>query len=373
MNTIINRRQFISYLIAAGFTPQLFANSPQANEYFISAQGKNAANYGITRLNKTTNKPETTLSGFRGHGLAQNPARLESLLMFSRRPGKAVIEVNIITGKTTNQFTTTNNRTLMGHGCFSHNGKLLYTTETDLTTGAGKIAVRETENYQLLTEFNSYGIGPHEIKLMPDNSTLVIANGGILTHPDSGRKKLNLDTMKSSLTYIDSKSGNKIADYFVNEPKASIRHLDVAHDGTVAIAMQVQRKAMTKNQTVALSAIHKPGEKINLLTEPATLIDKMNDYMGSVTINNQSRIAGFTSPRGNLAAFWNMETQHFAGYHRLNDVCGLSVSSDQQRFILSNSQGEIRQLNAFTLQEEKSLRQRLPGIHWDNHMLTASL
>ncbi|MFW2372325.1 MAG: DUF1513 domain-containing protein, partial [Gammaproteobacteria bacterium] len=110
-----------------------------------------------------------------------------------------------------------------------------------------------------------------------------------------------------------------------------------------------------------------------LLNKPAAIIQAMNDYMGSVAINQQTRIAGFTSPKGNLVAFWNIDNGEFAGYHQLNDVCGLTVSSDQSHFIISNSFGELRQLDAFTLKENKPFRQRLANSYWDNHMITVSL
>jgi len=52
----------------------------------------------------------------------------------------------------------------------------------------------------------------------------------------------------------------------VPESKSSIRHLDIASDGTVAIAMQIQRSAMTHDNPIPLGAIHKPNEDIKLLT-----------------------------------------------------------------------------------------------------------
>ena len=94
----------------------------------------------------------------------------------------------------------------------------------------------------------------------------------------------------------------------------------------------------------------------------------MNDYAGSVAINSQSRIAGFTSPRGNIAVFWHLDTQEYIGYHGLHDVCGLAVSSDQKKFLISNSNGQLRQLDSVTLQEAKSKRLNMPNTHWDNHL-----
>ena len=358
-----------------GFSPGLLANpgEKKINEYLISAQGKDNNNFSVTSVNKNTHKTQSALSGFRGHGLAQNPAQTDTVIMFARRPGTIAIEINLITGKKTRAFKLENNRNLQGHGCFSADGKQLYTAEADSKTGKGKIVVRNSNDFKLLTEIESYGIGPHEIKLLPDEKTLVVANGGILTRPVTGRKKLNLPTMASNLTYIDLLTGNKLGSFQVPETKASIRHIDVAQDGTVALAMQLQRDATNHQNIAPLSAIHKPGEQIRLLDEPSILIEKMHDYMGSVAINNNSRLAGFTSPKGNLVAFWNIDTGEFSGYHQLNNVCGLCVSHDEKTFVISNSFGEIRRLDAFTLQENKAERLRFSDTHWDNHMINITI
>lgn len=373
----INRRQFIASMLAAGIAPRLSAMpmSSTATEFFVSARGKNGSQFGVSSINDKNKNTQTVLTDFRGHGLAQNPVKKQSVVVFARRPGTTGIEINLLTGTQSNIFQLAKNRNLQGHGCFSADGNLLFTAEADSKTGAGKIAIRETQNYQLLSEMDSYGIGPHEIKLLPNvkklAKTLVVANGGIHTRPETGRKKLNLPSMHSSLTYIDLSSGNKLDSFQVSEEKASIRHLDVAADGTVALAMQVQREATNHQNIVALSAIHKPGKAIQLFEKPDRVIARMDDYMGSVAINSQSRIAGFTSPKGNLVAFWNIDSGEFSGYHRFSDVCGVCVSQNQKRFIVSNSLGEIRQLDALTLQENKTARLRFSDTHWDNHMISA--
>ena len=95
--------------------------------------------------------------------------------------------------------------------------------------------------------------------------------------------------------------------------------------------------------------------------------------MGSVAICNDSRIAGFASPQGNLAAFWNIDDGQLVGYHRLRDVCGIAVSSQRGAFILSNSFGELRELDAATLEERRERRLKLPAYRWDNHLLVAPI
>jgi hypothetical protein len=280
------------------------------------------------------------------------------------------LEVDLSKQEITQSFSCSSFNHFTGHGCFSAEGNYLFTSESNFKTGAGKIVVRDSRDFQILTEYDSQGIGPHEIKLMPDGKTLAIANGGILTHPDSGRKKLNLDSMQSSLNYMDIVTGKTLASYQVAEPKASIRHIDISPQGSVAIAMQLQREACRHNNIIPLCAYHQGEDQIQLLQAAKPLLNQFNDYVGSTTINANNHIAGFTSPRGDIAAFWSLKTGQIKGFHQLHDVCGLAISHDSEYFILSNSHGEVRYLDSETLVENRQLRKVYPDTSWDNHLLT---
>lgn len=350
-----------------------------SKEVWLSAQGRSQNEYALGWIEADVNTNNFALSNFRGHGLAQNPIKPEHVIMFSRRPGTQGIRLNLSTKQVDGHFNSAINRHMHGHGCFSADGKLLYCTESEISnshgkaSGQGKITVRDAETLELINEFDSHGIGPHEIALMPDGFTLVVANGGLLTHPDSGRKILNLDSMRSSLSYIDSRNGNLISEHTLAEKKASIRHLDVAQDGTVAIALQVQRQAMDNNKLTPLAAVHKQGQPIKMLQAPEALTTKLNDYMGSVVIDNQKRLAAFTSPKGDLVMFWHLDDLSLQGYHAFHDVCGLTLSQDNKYFVLSNSAGKIRQINATSLKLEREKSLSFRQTSWDNHMISVSL
>ena len=369
------RRQLLKLLLATGTFPTLVGCQQESKrrEILLGAQGSDAERYSISWLNTGETKANIALSGFRGHGASQHPLHPASAIMYGRRPATRSIEVNLVTQKITNTFHCAPNRHFFGHGCFSQSGELLYTTEADLHTGKGKIGIRDARTYQQMGEYESYGIGPHELALMPDAKTLVIANGGILTRPESGRKKLNLDSMESSLSYIDLESGKLLGSFKVSEEKASIRHLDVAEDGTVAFAMQLQRSATQHNDIIPLGGIHAKNKPITLLEKPENLIHKMKDYMGSVVINSQTRTAGFTSPRGNVVAFWDIDTQEFKGYHTLRDVCGIALANNKTDFVISNSFGQLRTLNGSTLKEDKTRRVTQHNLRWDNHLIMADV
>jgi len=375
----ISRRSFLKALGGLGITGTTAGvllnqyESVHTKELWITAQGREREQYSLSSINPNQKIALDSLAGFRGHGMCQNPIKPEQVIMFSRRPGTMGLVVDVATSGVKQIFNSETNHHMHGHGCFSTDGKILFYTESDYVTGKGKIILRETVNFEKIGEYSSYGIGPHEIRLMPDNKTLVVANGGLRTHPDSGRAVLNYETMRSTLTYIDSKTGQLISEHELDEPKASIRHLDVAQDGTVAMAIQVQRQAMSDEHLVSLAATHKLGGELQSLWAPHGLMTKLNDYMGSVRVHSKQRIAAFTSPRGDLAMFWNMDNLELEGFHVFHDVCGLTLSADENYFVLSNSAGKIRRLEVSTLTEDTSKRLEYPAKSWDNHMMTVVL
>jgi uncharacterized protein len=337
-------------------------------ETWVSAEGAEAGHFGLGWINPQHQQAGSVLAGFRGHGLAQHPLQPNLVVLLGRAPGRELAVIDLAAAEAEQRIQCAAGYHLAGHGCFSPDGQWLFTTESDFIRGQGRIVVRDTRRWQIHADYPSHGIGPHEIRFMPDGKTLVVANGGLLTHPDSGDKVLNLDRMDSSLVYLDAASGVLLSAWRLPEPKASIRHLDIAPDATVAVATQVQRQAMKADRLVALGAIHKPGQELQLLAEPAVILQQFDDYMGSVAINARERIAGFSSPRGNLVAFWHLDSRQLVGYQPFYDVCGLACSHDQQHFVLSNSSGEVRRVDARSLKEDKSLRMQFDGRHWDNHM-----
>ncbi|MCK5896862.1 MAG: DUF1513 domain-containing protein [Cocleimonas sp.] len=377
MNEIhYTRRKFIAMLCAVGAFPVLAGcdnKRQQKQEILLGAQGSKTNTYSMSWLSAGEGKVKSALSGFRGHGISQHPLYPATAVMYGRRPATVSIEVNLLTDEISKRFQCAVNRHFFGHGCFNSSGSVLFTTEANMTTGEGKIGLRDAVSYQQIGEYDSHGIGPHEIALMPDGKTLVVANGGILTHPSSGRKKLNLDTMISSLSYIDIASGKLLDTFKVAESKASIRHLAVSEEGTVAFAMQLQRSATPHDKTVPLGGIHAQNQALKLLEKPEHLIRQMKDYMGSVAINEHTRTAGFTSPRGNIVVFWDIDTGQFKGYHTLRDVCGIAVVNQQKDFVISNSFGQLRHLDALTLKENKEQRITFEGLRWDNHLMIADV
>ncbi len=363
----LRRRSFLTGLGALALLPAGCDDPRALGERWVSAQGDDEASYGLVAAD-----PDGIVSrvhtGFRGHGLIQRPGDPSRVVMFGRRPGAYAVEVDLDAERITRTLELPANRRLQGHGCFAEDGRLLLTSEADTSTGEGFVGVRDGETFALIRELPTFGIGPHELALMPDGATIVVANGGILTRPDTGAEKLNLDTMRSSLTYLELETGAQRDELRVPEDKASLRHLAVCDDGAVVVVMQVQREVLDHEDPVPLVAVHTPGGSLTPLEDGLELVAAMQDYAGAVAVHDASRVACVTSPRGDLAVFWNIDSGVLLGHHQLHDVCGVTVSSDRRHFVLSGSGGQLRLLDPTTLAQSGEAS-TYADVRWDNHMI----
>lgn len=365
-----DRRQFLQGMAALTVLPVGCGGGAPADTLWVSAEGAD----GVFSLvaGSAEGLVVRVPSAFRGHGSAWHPAWAERVVMFARRPGTSAAVVDLAEGRVLHALDAPPGMLVQGHGAFSADGGLLYVALAHEHTAEGSVGVWRTDTWAQVGELDSFGIGPHELRLMPDGATLVIANGGLLTRPKTGAQVLNLATMDSSLVFVEAATGDLIEQVRVPEPKASMRHLAVADDGTVVVGAQIQREAVGHDEVLPLVAIHRPGQGLEVL-EVSELVAAMNDYVGSVAVSSQARVAATSSPRGDLVLFWGLDTGRLLGHHALADVCGLAVDEAAGCFLLSSSHGQVRSIDALSLEERSDARRTFDGVRWDNHLTTVTL
>ncbi len=347
-----DRRAFLAGLLATGLAPKqgwADAGSPA----YLSAGRKPDGTYALFGLGADAGIVfELPLPG-RGHAAAAHPTRPEAVA-FARRPGRFAIVLDCALGREKAHLAAPEGRHFYGHGAFSADGRLLFTTENDFEAGQGIVGVwAADEGYRRIAEFSSGGVGPHDIKLMPGGGALVIANGGIETHPETGRSKLNLPTMRSNLSYIGL-DGRGIAQLQLDDGhrKNSIRHLAVAQDGTVAFAMQWQGDLASDLPLLGLHRISQPDAALM----PEAGGRRLNGYLGSIAISDDGQAIAVTSPRGNLLQEYRRGL--LAREARIADVCGVAMA--QTGFMATSGTGRIALPNGGAVTH---------AIAWDNHLI----
>ncbi|MCR9089406.1 MAG: DUF1513 domain-containing protein [Rhodobacteraceae bacterium] len=296
----------------------------------------------------------------RGHAAAAHPVRPEAVA-FARRPGRFALVLDCSTGGLLARLDAPPGRHFYGHGAFSVDGTRLFTTENDYGAAQGMIGIWDAaREYRRLGEFPSGGVGPHDLLRLPGSDQLVVANGGIETHPDSGRAKLNLPAMRPNLSYLDPHG--TLLEQVAPDPALhmnSIRHLAVAPDGTVAIAFQWQGDPY---DAPPLLALHRRGVPLTYCEAPPPLHRQMHGYGGSIAVSESGDEVAITSPRGGMVQVFDLALGAFVAAHELADVCG--VSAQKSGFLVTTGTGAVHGLRGDVLRSAGS-----HALQWDNHLV----
>jgi uncharacterized protein len=291
----------------------------------------------------------------RGHAAAAHPSR-PLAVAFARRPGSFAVVIDCTNGEEIARLTPPEGRQFNGHGVFSAQGDLLYTSEVVATTSAGRVGLWDAATFARLDEWDSGGIGPHDLKRLPGGS-LIVANGGIATDP-ADRTKLNIPQMRPNLTRLSAAGDIEAQAELPDLAQASIRHLALGPDGRVAFAMQWEGDPA---DAVPLLGLWTPGMPPVLCPAPETEAPRMKGYAGSIAWNAAGQIA-ITSPKGGVVQVFDARGL-FLDTHVQADICGIAPLG-RDGFLVSDGGG-----NLLALSPSGIVRLGHAGVHWDNHIV----
>lgn len=359
------RRHFLrlaGMTLASGALPRLSWADAGAPAYLAAARDRSGAFVLVGLSTDGVARFRLPLPG-RGHAAAAHPTK-PLAVAFARRPGRFALVIDCALGQEVARLDAPEGRHFYGHGAFDAAGARLFTCENAYRTGDGVIGVWDVAaGFERIGEFPSGGIGPHETILDPARGVLVIANGGIQTHPDSGRAKLNIPTMRPNLAYVDSADGALRQRV---EPPAelrlgSLRHLSLGPDGRVAVAAQWQGDP---EATPPLLALHREGEaELTFLAADPIEQGRLDGYAGSVAFARDGRHVAVTSPRGGRLHVFDAGSGALRAALSVADVCGVAACADG--FLATDGLGGVRRLDADGA--ETALARHAEA--WDNHLV----
>lgn len=354
-----SRRGFLAGLLASGLAPQA-SWADLGYPAYLSAAMQTNGTYILAGLSAKGDLHFRCPLPDRGHAANAHPIRPE-VVAFARRPGLFADVIDCRTGAPLTRLEPSDGHHFYGHGCFTPDGSRLYTTENDYENTRGVVGVWDTtDGYRRIGSFASGGIGPHELLLRRDASGLVVANGGIQTHPNSGREKLNLDTMRPNLSYLSFDGAVEAQMKLPNDlHQNSIRHMAMHQNGTVGFAMQWQGEP---GADVPIVGLHRLGAAPRLLAEDDPRVRNLNGYGGSICFSANGAKIAVTSPRGGVVQVMDVLTGALQQEHQLDDVCGLATSATG--FIASSGSGRIVSLHQSGIEPLSQL-----DLRWDNHLI----
>lgn len=299
----------------------------------------------------------------RGHDVAISPDA-RTAVAFARRPGDFAVVIDLIGAAEPRIFTASAGRHFYGHGVFSADGHLLFATENDYEAARGVLGVYDVEvGFRRVGELPTHGVGPHEVLMMPDGVTLCVANGGIETHPDAGRAKLNIDTMSPSIAFIDSRTGDLKAQHELskNLHQLSLRHMCCDAQGNVWFGGQWEGGQDATPWLVGRVGIDKPIA----MSEPrATSGQDLKGYIGSMALSRDGRIIAASAPRAGRILYFDAATAEIVGEKHLADACGIAPTEDAG---IACTTGE----GIFEVSlpgDADAHTHRIEGLSFDNHL-----
>jgi hypothetical protein len=301
----------------------------------------------------------------RGHGLAVRPGGSEAIC-FARRPGRFALVIDALAGEVVTEIPAASSRHFSGHGLYVQGGDLLLATENDELRHEGVIGIYDARaNYARIGEFPTFGIGPHDIALLPDGRTLLVANGGIdKRHDETGGRELA--DIRSDLVYLDWQS-ERLLERAVLAPqfaRLSVRHLALTEAGDVAAALQ--DSAEVPDLDFPLGFLHRPGGAPRWLGAPDGGWARLRGYCGAAAADRGGGVIAMSAPRGNCIGLWNgrgaaLETLP------VHDGCGLSATAAPGELLVSSGSGEVFAISPDAARP--SPRGANGEFRFDNHMV----
>ncbi|WP_138675369.1 DUF1513 domain-containing protein [Pseudoalteromonas aurantia] len=288
----------------------------------------------------------------------------KTLFAFSRRPGNKLYVIDINAGAIKKQILSSAEQHFYGHGVLSEGGDLLYTTENRFDNSykayEGVVVVRNTTNYAIEAEFLSGGVGPHQLALMNQGKIIVVANGGIHTHPASPRTKLNIESMKPNISYLEATSGKLIGSFSPPNNQLSTRHLCVSNDNKVYVGCQYQGEKHHTQPLIFSHTLHDDPELEAFKTE-LNIWRMFNQYTASLAIDPVNNRLAVTSPRGGVITYWDTQTDSLLEVTKQRDCAG--IASSNGLFVGSTGRGEL------VRQGQRKVSLQKHRLKWDNHMI----
>lgn len=372
----VSRRSILGGLSALGLAAliPMPARADASAGFLTTARDKLTGRFILARIDADMEIVWEEPLPARAHGIGLSPDG-KTALVASRRPGPFLNAVDIEDGYTLAKIVPAKGRHFYGHAVYSRDGRTVYATENAFDIGTGVIGVYDAGNgYARVGEFPAGGVGPHQLDLMADGRTLAVGNGGILTHPDSGRKKLNLDVMRSSLTLLDADKGTVIHHARLpgdDNRLLSLRHLAVDGERVIAVAQdQTADFGQTPNVKPLAFVLDRAGSgALAALPASGRASAAFSGYCGSAAVDKATGTVAVTSPIGGVVALWRKADTGYQwlGDVSLADVCGAGAAPGDPGCVVTSGSGVIRRLDG----AGRTVAERTHDFRqWDNHLTT---
>jgi hypothetical protein len=351
----IDRRSFVKAAgigFLAALKPLALLALGRADAVYASGIRRADGSFAVATVTERGEIVDQVALPARAHGMAYSLATGRTVA-FARRPGTFAMIFDPWNKGEPVVITSPEGRHFYGHGAFSPDGRLLYASENDFDNNRGMIGLYDATNrFARIGEYETFGVGPHDMTVSDDGRMLIVANGGIETHPDFGRTKLNLGNMQPSLALIDAASGTLIEKHTLPPQWSSVstRHVDVDASGRIWFACQYEGH---RKDLPPLIGHFARGEDLAFIDLPEETTRRLANYVGAIAVNRKEGLVGVTSPIGGASVTIDAKTGKVLREDSVRDAAGIAPAPGG--FAVSSYDGEFQSAHS--------------DVAWDQHIV----
>lgn len=311
---------------------------------FLDPGDRKTQHFAFARVDVGARTVGLTPTTFLPHGVAVDPLDATRVVAFEKiGPGAA--EIDLKSGRATRGIRPADGRWFYGHGAFSPDGKLLYSTETVNARESGVIGVRDAKSLAYLGEFPTFGENPHDCHLIENGRVLVVTNGGGALGTD----------MRPCVTYVEVETRRLLEKLDLESDRFNTGHLTLGGPDALVV-VSAPRKGLTEQDLGAVS-LRRGKERLRTMTEPAGVAARMLGEALSVEIHEPTGVAAVTHPGGGMVTFWSLADFTLRKVLDLPRPRGLALTRDGRRFVLSYAESaELVLIDPETLEPEPATR-----------------
>lgn len=248
---------------------------------------------------------------------------------------------NLSTKKVTKSFNSSTGLDFFGHAVSTPDGQYFICGESAKNVKDGTITVRDSRDGRIVQKFLSHGQNPHEMLVMPDGKTLLIANAGPLDF-DSKRDGIE----RSCLAFVDLGSGKIVNKLISTVPDVKIAHFSRLNSGRIFVG----GVPGTNKDKVPGRVLTTDGKKdLTQLDVPDSIVKSLVNETLSVVASDDKNLVAVSMPYSNRVLTWQADDLKFRFATTIRRPTGLGFLNDSivvgaedgQWFEISPKDGKI--------------------------------
>jgi uncharacterized protein len=295
---------------------------------------------------------------FFGHGLAFRPDRAREAVLFAKR-GHGGCALDLAGSRVIRRILPMPGHAFYGHAAYSLDGHALFVVETDLASNEGVVSIRNTTTFALIDAFPSYGIAPHDCRVIEDGRILVITHGGGPTGSPS----------LPCVTFVDVQTRALVERHEVRDLDLNAGHVAVADDREF-VMVSAPRDGLPALTSLGGVSLRWAGGPLTGLSAPDEVAARLIGEALSLAIHRPSRTILVTHPHGDLVTFWSFGRGALVEALDLPGPRGATLTLDGRLYAVSyGSDARLTLIDVQTFQDRVD-RDFAPGMFGGAHLYT---